>query len=76
MCEIADSRRYERKASLNPYANLVCPNIVVSMTILVNITKDSILVSLIVSSDDKTISDKTFVPVLMANGFRITAKNE
>ena len=75
VCEIEAKRRFEHKASLNPYANTFPPHVIVSMTILVCKKSDSVEISLIVSSDDHQLVNETFVPELVENGFKIKEKN-
>ena len=75
VCEMEDKRRYVRKKSWNPYANLVCPNAIISITIVAYAKSDCIEVSLIPCSYDTKIVDETIVTDLIANGFKIKEKN-
>ena len=75
VCEIEAKNRVENKLSLNPYANVFPPHLIVSTTILVCKKSDSVEVSLIVSSDDGKLVNETFVPELVENGFKIKEKN-
>ena len=69
-----DKRRLVREKSWNPYANLVCPNPIISITIVAYIKSDCIEVSLVPCSYDTKIVDETIVTDLIDNGFSIKEK--
>ncbi len=77
VCEMEDKRRFVKKTGLNPYANLVCPNAIISITIVAYNKSDCIEVSLIISSYDTNtrIVDETIVTDLIDKGFSIKEKN-
>ena len=75
VCEMEDKRRIVRKISWNPWANVVCPNAIISITIVAYTKSDCIEVSLITCSYDTKIVDETIVTDLIDNGFSIKEKN-